>query len=73
MLEVIKVNKNQIGNTLITLREKNKWSQKYFSYKLGVTQSAVSQYERGIRVPEDHIKKKIADIFEVTVDYIFFR
>ncbi|EOO28653.1 hypothetical protein IIU_05771 [Bacillus cereus VD133] len=67
------MNKSKIGENIIKLRQKNGWSQKYFSYKLRLTQSAVSQYERGVRVPEDHIKKKIADIFEVTVDSIFFK
>ncbi|WP_179885254.1 helix-turn-helix domain-containing protein [Bacillus cereus] len=66
------MNKSKIGDNIIKLRKKNGWSQKYFSHKLRLTQSAVSQYERGVRVPEDHIKKKMADIFGVTVDYIFF-
>lgn len=30
------------------------------------------QYELGYRTPSDSIKKKLADFYGVTVDYIFF-
>ena len=39
---------------------------------VGITVSALSNYEQGIRIPRDSIKKKIADYYGETVDYIFF-
>ena len=39
---------------------------------VGITVSALSNYEQGIRIPRDSIKKKIADYYGKTVDYIFF-
>ena len=39
---------------------------------VGITVSALSNYEQGIRIPRDSLKKKIADYYGKTVDYIFF-
>ena len=40
---------------------------------LGITPSALSNYEQGIRVPRDEIKEKISRYYKKSVDYIFFR
>ncbi|MDY5700889.1 MAG: helix-turn-helix transcriptional regulator [Lachnospiraceae bacterium] len=39
---------------------------------IGITTSAYSNYEQGIRTPRDTIKRKIADYYEKSVEYIFF-
>ena len=39
---------------------------------LDISVSALSNYEQGIRIPRDPIKKKIAAYYNRTVDYIFF-
>ena len=39
---------------------------------IGITASAYSNYEQGIRIPRDTIKRKIADYYGKTVEYIFF-
>lgn len=39
---------------------------------VGVSQSAISMYEAGERVPRDAIKVKLAKFFGVTVESIFF-
>lgn len=38
----------------------------------GVTPSAYSMYENDVRVPNDDAKKRIADYYKVTVQYLFF-
>lgn len=38
----------------------------------GVTKSAISNYEQGLRIPKDTIKVKLAQCFGVTVAEIFF-
>ena len=40
--------------------------------EVGVTPSALSNYEAGIRVPRDEVKKALADYYGETVDAIFF-
>lgn len=39
---------------------------------IGVSTSAYASYEQGVRVPKDHIKKKIAEYYRKSVSFIFF-
>lgn len=39
---------------------------------IGVTPMAISQYERGERIPNDEIKIKISTYFSRSVDELFF-
>ena len=39
---------------------------------VGITPSALSNYEAGIRVPRDQIKVKLANYYGVSVESIFF-
>ncbi len=55
---------------LVSLRGER--TQAEVAEALEISVSALSNYEQGIRVPRDSIKKKIADYYERTVDYIFF-
>lgn len=59
-----------VAEKLIALRG-NK-TQLEVANAVGVSVSALSNYEQGIRVPRDSIKKKLADYYGCTVDYIFF-
>lgn len=40
--------------------------------KLHISQSALTKYERGERVPRDNVKKRISEYFGKTVQEIFF-
>jgi transcriptional regulator with XRE-family HTH domain len=40
--------------------------------KLGVHQKQVSAYERGVNVPSTDILIKLAEVFDVTLDYLAF-
>ena len=59
-----------IGQKLRSLRGERK--AKKVADAIGITQTALSNYESGLRIPRDEIKKKIAKYFETTVDDIFF-
>ena len=59
-----------ISQKLITLRG-NK-TQKEVAKNIGITAFALANYEAGIRVPRDEIKKKIAAYYKVSVEKIFF-
>lgn len=39
---------------------------------LGITPSALSNYENGIRTPRDQIKIRIAQYYKKSLEYIFF-
>ena len=59
-----------IGEILKKLRTESKLSQWELGYKLGVSQQAVGQWEKGTREPDSEMVKKIANFFNVTIDYL---
>ncbi|RXZ69817.1 XRE family transcriptional regulator [Fusobacterium necrophorum] len=59
-----------IGEKLTLLRG-NK-SQKTVAESIGITVTALWNYENDYRVPKDEIKKKISIYYNKTVDEIFF-
>lgn len=62
-----------LGNNIRKLREKNNLSQKELAKILNIANSTLSQYESGDRVPSDDIKIKMADYFNVSLDYLLGR
>lgn len=52
------------------LREQKEISQKELAEYLGVSQNAVSSYELGKREPSIDTLVKLADLYEVSVDYL---
>ena len=62
----------QIGNRIRALREKQNKSLDAVAGELGISQSAISMYETGNRIPRDEIKIRIAEYFAVPVESIFF-
>lgn len=62
----------EIAERLKNLRVAMNMSQNDFAEKLGVSGSSIAMYECGDRVPRDAIKVKIAKIFNVSVQSIFF-
>lgn len=53
-----------------TIRENLNLTQKTVSSDLGLTQQAFSRYERGEREPDLETLMKLADYFQVSVDYL---
>jgi len=60
----------ELSNKLRALRKKNNYTQEYLSRQLGVTKSVISAYEKGIRMPSYDILVHIAEIFNVSTDYL---
>lgn len=52
------------------LREQQRLSQEGLGLKLGVSQSTISVYELGERVPDLNVLIKLAKIFDVSLDYL---
>lgn len=61
------------GKKLRSLREEKRLSQVELSKKLNVTSQALSQYELGKRIPDAEMIIRIADFFDVSVDYLLDR
>lgn len=59
-----------IGKRLVRLRGNR--TQAEVARAVGVSDSALSSYECGERIPRDSIKIKIADFYGETVQSIFF-
>lgn len=55
---------------LKNLRKENKISQNELSNRLGVSRSTVAMWESGNSQPDSEMLKKIADVFDVSVDYL---
>lgn len=55
------------------LRIKNKFSQKELAKKLNITQTALSRLENGTTAAHEEIIVKVADLFDVSTDYLLGR
>lgn len=64
------MNKKKIGMFLVELRGER--SQKEVADAVGISDSALSMYENGDRIPRDTIKVRIAEYYNRTVGEIFF-
>lgn len=63
----------QIGSRIRSLRELTGMQQQELCSILDIEQSTLANYESGRRIPNDEIKIKIANYFNVTLDYLFDR
>ena len=55
------------------LRKKSRLTQQQLSNMLGVQRPTYSRYENNERQPDNETLKKLADIFDVSVDYLLGR
>jgi|SRR5699024_1918339 len=62
-----------LGSRLKQEREKRNWSQVYVAKKIGITNAVLSNYERDYRDPDTETLKKLADLYEVSIDYLLGR
>ena len=61
------------NDRLKALRKQKGLSQRALAEKLEMSKSAVSMYESGFREPDHETTEKIADFFNVDVDYLLGR
>ncbi|MDT1944367.1 helix-turn-helix domain-containing protein [Carnobacterium maltaromaticum] len=55
------------------LRTERKWLQKDVAEKIGVGRTTYAMYEQGKREPDNLTLQKIAELFEVSADYLLGR
>lgn len=58
------------GKRVSELRKQHKISQEELSKKIGVHQNVIGRYEREEAKPSIDVASKLADIFNVTLDYL---
>lgn len=59
-----------IGSKITELRKSLKWSQADLGNKVGVSREIIGRYERNDALPSIEIAKKIADAFDVSLDFL---
>lgn len=59
-----------ISKNITELRKCGKMTQAELAEKLNYSDKAVSKWERGESIPDIHVLKTIAELFEVSVDYL---
>ena len=65
--------RKQIGEKLKELRNENGWTQQQVADRIGVSRVNYTRYETGASQPDFEILVKLADLFDVSLDYIFDR
>lgn len=59
-----------LGQRIRHLRQRRGWSQQELAERVGVRQKQISSYERNVNVPSGEIFIKLANAFEVSLDYL---
>ena len=62
---------SDFNNHLKALRQEHGLTQQELADKIGMSKSSINMYERGEREPGIETVKRIADFFNVDVDYLF--
>ena len=61
------VSTENTGKRILELRQAKGWTQKQLAEMIGVTDKAVSKWERGINYPDLSLLEPLAKVFETTV------
>ena len=59
-----------IANNIVTLRKKAGLTQAQLAEKLNYSDKAISKWERGEAIPDVVVLKQMADLFNVSLDYL---
>lgn len=60
----------EMGKRLKYLRDKCGYKQNFIAEKIGVKNNTLSGYESGYRTPDPETLSKLADIYNVSTDYL---
>jgi len=61
---------NVFGKHVLELRKAHGWSQPELAKLIGTSGAIIGRYERGDITPSIDVAKKLADVFDVTLDYL---
>lgn len=71
--EFIMENTMILAKRLKSLRESKGFKQNFIAYKIGIKNNTLSGYESGARRPDPETLAKLADIYDVSTDYLLGR
>ncbi|TBL70854.1 helix-turn-helix domain-containing protein [Paenibacillus thalictri] len=60
----------QFSSRILQLREQRQLTQKELAHAIGISRATLSHYENNRRQPDLDTLNKIAEYFEVSVDYL---
>lgn len=60
------------GEQIQTLRKANNWNQTQLSEKIGVSLTQLQRYENKNVQPPADVLKKLADVFNTSIDFIVY-
>lgn len=60
----------QFSQRLKELRKQNNWTQEELAKKLNISPGSIGLYEQGRRNPDNKMLKKIALLFDVSIDFL---
>lgn len=63
----------KIENRIAQLREQKGWTQEEVSTSIGISRAALSHYEKSRRKPDFETLLQLADLFQVSIDYLIGR
>jgi transcriptional regulator with XRE-family HTH domain len=55
------------------LREQREWTQEYLGSLVNVSDVTINRYEKDNRKPDQELLRSLADIFDVSIDYLLGR
>ena len=61
------------GNRISELREQKGWTQEELATMIGISRAALSHYEKNRRKPDFETLTQLADLFQVSIDYLIGR
>lgn len=61
------------GIRIAELRDQQGWTQEELAHSIGITRAALSHYEKSRRKPDNEVLVKLADKFNVSIDYLVGR
>ena len=64
------MNTLNIGERITLLRKKKKLSQADLASVIGASRDMIGKYERNDNLPSVEVAFKLAEVFEVTIDYL---
>ena len=59
-----------LGSKVTELRKQKGWSQSELAKRIEVSREIIGRYERNDAIPSIDIAKRMADVFEVSLDYL---
>lgn len=59
-----------VGDKILTLRKEKGWSQQQLAKKIGTSGPIIGRYERDEMVPSVEVALKLANAFNITLDYL---